>query len=286
MNHLILSDTELELLLEFEKNSSLESLAQVLNKDTTVISRQLKRISEKAEVLLKVSGRWKINEAGRRLNQSTRDFIKTQNAILLKEKSLRLGTNREFAARVVTKDISFIKELLEVKQLSLNAYEYGIENALLRGEIDMGFDCGRPISPEIQFKLIHTEEIAVVASPHFIKKNLEKSPTQESLLELSHISCNRLEASHVMGTILMAKNIFISTNDIASARAMCVEGLGWALLPVYSITQEIKEGALKVIQPFVYSNEQYGVWKLRSRIQLNDEFIALEKWFKNLTTFK
>lgn len=286
MPHLILTDTELELLLEFEKNSSLESLSQVLNKDATVVSRQLKRISEKAEVLLKVSGRWKINEAGRRLNQSTRDFIRTQNAILLKEKTLRLGTNREFATRIIAKEVAAIKEILGIKQLSLNTYEYGIENALLRGEIDMGFDCGRPISPEIQFKLTHSEEIAAAATPDFIKKNLEKKPTLDSLLQLSHISCNRLEISNFMGANLMAKEIFITTNDIASARAMCMEGFGWVLLPTYSIAREIEEGRLKIIQPFVYTNEQYGVWKLRSRIQLNEEFVALEKWFKNLTTFK
>ena len=89
-----------------------------------------------------------------------------------------------------------------------------------------------------------------------------------------------------MGANLIAKDIFISTNDIASARSMCVEGFGWSLLPIYSIAREIEEGLLKVIQPFVYTNEQYGVWKLRSRIQLNNEFAALEKWFKNLTTFK
>lgn len=285
MKHLVFSDSELELLLEFEKNPSIEALSQSLHKDGTVISRQLKRISEKAEVIAKISGRWKLNEAGRRLNQSTRDFICTQNSILHNEKSLRIGTNREFATRIISKNITGIKDLLEAKRLSLNTYEYGIENALLSGEIDLGFDCGRPNSPEIQFKLLHKEEMAVVASQDFIKKNLKKKPIIEDILELPHIYCNRLEVALYIDPNLNAKNICITTNDVATARSICEEGIGWALLPVYTIQSEIRLGLLIIIQPFVYSSEQYGVWKLRSRTQLNKDFSVLENWFRAFSGF-
>ena len=283
---MVLTDTDLELLLEFEKNSSIDSLSRSINKDPTVISRQLKRIAEKADVISKISGRWTLNESGRRINQATRDFIKIQGSILVKENHIRIGTNREFSSRIIAKDISQIKDLIGAHSILLNTYEYGIENALLTGEIDLGFDCGRPQSPEIQFKHVHSEEITVVASINFSKKYIKKNISIMELVELPHIFCERLNPSQFMGNKEVIKNIVFSTNDIASARAACVESFGWAFLPTYAVRNEIELGSLQIVEPFQYSSENYGVWKLRSRLHLNEEFLTLTKWFKTLSGFR
>lgn len=286
MGQMLLTDSDLELLLEFEKNSSIDSLSRSIHKDPTVISRQLKRISEKADVLSKISGRWTINESGRRLNQATRDFIKIQGSILLKESHIRIGTNREFSARIIAKDISNFKDLIGAHSILLNTFEYGIESALLAGEIDLGFDCGRPQSPEIQFKHIHSEEIAIVTSPDYFKKFFKKNITPSEVMELPHIYCERLDPSPYLGVRDAIKNIIFSTNDISSARAACIESFGWAFLPTYAIHQEVESGLLQIIEPYRYSSESYGVWKLRSRVHLNDEFLTLTKWFKAMSSFK
>lgn len=286
MARMLLSDTDLELLLEFENNSSIDSLSRSIHKDPTVISRQLKRIAEKADVLTKIAGRWTLNESGRRINQATRDFIKIQSSILVKENHIRIGTNREFASRIIAKDIATIKELIGAHSIALNTYEYGIENALLAGEIDLGFDCGRPQSPEIQFKHIQSEELTVVASPDFYINHLKKNILITELIELPHIFCERLNPGELMGIRDSVKNIIFSTNDIASARGACLESCGWAFLPTYAVRQEIDLGLLRIVEPFQYTNEYYGVWKLRSRVHLNEEFLNLTKWFKSLSTFK
>lgn len=281
MEKFVLSDSDLHLLLEFENNPSIEALSKALAKDPTVISRQLKRISELADVLAKVSGRWTLNEAGRRLNQSTRDFIKTQNAILSKEKHIRIGTNREFAARVVAKNLAQIKDILQANSISLNTYESGIEQALLSGEVDLGFDCGRPASPEVQFKHVFPEEIAIVTSPAFAKKYLKPKITLQEVLELPHIFCERLDPSQIIGPSNKAKNFSFITNDIASARACCVASMGWALIPTYAIQHELESGQLKIVDSFSYAEERYGVWKLRARKHLQFEYDALIEWFKD-----
>lgn len=282
MEKFVLSDSDLHLLLEFENNPSIEALSKALAKDPTVISRQLKRISEQADVLVKISGRWTLNDAGRRLNQSTRDFIKTQNAILSKEKLIRIGTNREFAARVVAKNFASLKDSLAAHSILLNAYESGVEQALLSGEIDIGFDCGRPNSPEVQFKHIFPEEIAVVVSQAFAKKFLKPKITLLEVMELPHIFCERLDPAVLIGPANKPKHVAFTTNDIASVRAGCIASIGWAFLPTYTIQQELDAGTLKIVEPFSYTEERYGVWKLRARKHLQSEFDASIEWLKSL----
>ena len=72
---LTFTDREAELLLAFETHSSLDALSKKYSRDITVISRTLKRIASKADVLDKIGGRWRLTDLGRRLNQLTQDFI-------------------------------------------------------------------------------------------------------------------------------------------------------------------------------------------------------------------
>lgn len=167
----ILSSDECELLVAFEAAPSLEKLSEVMNKDISNISRALTRIVSKLPVIEKKGGRWALTEKGRELNQYTRDSIQYQQALFHKQSWLRIGINREFAARILGPHIKDIQALFPGTQIKISTFEVGIEKDLLAGAIDIGIDCERPFSPEITYKLAVSEPIVVVCSPSFKRKN-------------------------------------------------------------------------------------------------------------------
>jgi nicotinamidase-related amidase len=71
-----LSSEQLELLLAFEATGgSLTRLAEVLRRDPSVVSRNLTRLGEDAAVLEKVAGRWRLTDAGKRVNAASRHYL-------------------------------------------------------------------------------------------------------------------------------------------------------------------------------------------------------------------
>lgn len=277
----LLTDTEAELLLKFEFSSSLEALSSQTGRDITVISRQLKRISEKVDVLTKVSGRWCLTEKGKRLNLATQDFLRVQEGIVSEKYHLRIGTNREFASRFLCINIISLQDYFKNTSLEIRTLEQGTEQALLSGEIDIAFDCGRPHSPEIKYSPIKKEAIIAVATQNFIKLHGKIKKTSE-FSQLPHIYCERLKPDRVININWDSSNIVIRTNDIASARAMALEGIGWALLPEYAIRTELKEKLLKPIYDQVFDQEKYGIWRLRTRTHLEKDFTIASQWLENL----
>ena len=113
----ILTSSEAYLLIQFEQNPSLEALANTLHRDPTAISRQLKRISEKGDFLVKASGRWRITQSGMRINQATKDYILSQNKVLDKKIHLKIGVTMKTINLVKTASI-----LIFVLILSSNVF--------------------------------------------------------------------------------------------------------------------------------------------------------------------
>jgi DNA-binding transcriptional LysR family regulator len=277
----LLSESEAEVLLYFEKHPSLEAVAQAMGRDPTVISKLLKRISEKVSVLTKQGGRWVLTDQGRRLNQVTRDYLLAQQAVIEKKILIRVGTNREFGVRILSRDIQRFQKFLSPAVISLHLYESGVESALLTGEIDIGFDCGKPFSPEISYKLLANETILPVASPQFIKQH-QLNPKIVELTNLPHVFCQRLKPDRVMGANFSEINVEISTNDIGSARELCIEGVGWAMLPQYAIQEELESKKLIVLGRKKYQDERYGVWTMRERKHLLPYFQHACDWLKDV----
>lgn len=65
----------MELLLAFEASGSLDKLADAMAKDSSVISRNLQKLSQEFPVLIKASGRWRITPFGRQINNLSRQFL-------------------------------------------------------------------------------------------------------------------------------------------------------------------------------------------------------------------
>lgn len=277
----ILSSDESELLLAFETASSLEKLSKVLNKDVSNISRSLNRIADKVPVAEKQNNRWQLTEIGKRLNQHTRDSIQFQKTLLNHQQFLKIGTNREFSSRIMGSSLKELEELFPKTQLRICAFEQGVEQALQDGLIDIGIDCERPFNPDISYRLYLTEDIVAVCTPDF-KKKYQQELKSGDFFGLPHLLCDRLYPDKILKKSDNRLNLRASFNDIATTRAACMQGMGWALLPRYTVNSEIDEKKLVVIDSQASGTSSYGVWWLRNRKSVEPLALKLKNWLETI----
>lgn len=281
MLRFVFSSEELELLAAIEGNPGLEKIAEAYGRDPTVISRMLKRISEKGPVIEKISGRWRLTDQGRKLNSLTKDTWLAQKAILHEEIVIRIGSNREFVPRVLAPELEILSKRMGLSSLVIKSFEDGGERALLEGQIDIALDCGKPFSSDISFKTCAPEPISIVCSPEFFKKHREAFKKNQ-YGDLPMISCDRLPLRVYdpgAKTPLVQPYQF---NDIAGARAACINGLGWMFAPLYAVKSELK--AKQLVKPYArdWAIEKYGVWYLRERVHLQSYVKILEDWLSKV----
>ena len=257
-NGFILTSEESELLLHFEERGTIEKTAKALNKDASGVSRMLSGVARKYPAIEKRGGKWFLTETGKKLNDITRNSIQLQRSLLLKQEHLRLGTNREFGARVLSPHILTLSQLLQDTTFSIYTFEYGVEEAILSGKIDIGVDCGRPYDPDILYKHAAEESIVAVCTPQFLEEN--KDVLSRNFCRVPHLLYERLYPDIL---IAASKNneqkVAAYFNDIASARSACIAGFGWAFLPKYTVREELdlKQTSLHSIYPS-------GTLKIRS----------------------
>ncbi len=279
-NRFLLSADECELLLELEESRSLQTISEKLGRDHSVISRNLKRISEKAPVVEKKANRWVLTEVGKKFNESSRLMIATQSLLSQSQQSLRIGTNREFSARVIGPALKELMALFPYTQLTINSYEHGTEEALLKGQIDIGIDCDRPNDPEVGYKLILDEPIIAVCGKGFLKTHKEKI-TNKNYLNLPYLLCERLHPDKILAKLENHSGMIAKFNDIATARAACVQNIGWSLLPRYAIQDELKANTLIQIDTSNYGKSKYGVWWSRNRSYLKGTVDKIGTWLES-----
>lgn len=273
----ILTNTEAELLIHFQQYLSIEALANKLNKDPTVISRQLKSISNKGNLIIKQSGRWKITTMGERYNQLTRDYIFAQKKITSSEIHLRIGTTKEFSAHILATNYGVLKKKLGVDSISFISVESSVEESLLNGEVDLAFDCGRPFSPDVLFKQCVDEPISVVIA----KRDISAYKNIKSLENNPHILYERISPEKYIRNGFRLKNISPKTNDIATAKNLCINSEGWALLPNYTVKKELDSGELIIFQDLTFNQEKFGVYRLRHRKELQSIYEKAISWLEN-----
>lgn len=280
-NGFLLTSDECELLIHFETASSLERLASSVGRDTSNVSRALNRIAGKLPVIEKQGNRWVLTELGRQMNQHARDSIQFQQSLSQKQSWLRIGSNREFSSRILAVHLNKLNELFPGSKLRISAFESGTEQALLEGQIDIGIDCDRPFSPEISYRLAVKEPIVAVCSPEF-KKTHAKAIKDGTFFGLPHLLCDRLLPDRILSHSENNLNVHASFNDIASTRAACVAGLGWALLPTYAISSELDARTLVEIPSVGGGESSYGVWWPRARKYLEPSAQKLREWLKTV----
>lgn len=269
-----------ELLARFAATPNIAALAVTLGRDISVISRRLQQLAKVAPVLEKRQGRWNLTEQGRRLAQWAQEAARTQRRLLAARPLLRLTSTREFAARVLAPRLRELIFGFPSTRVSIHTTDEGVEGLLLRGGADLGFDCGRPRDPEVKFRSVATEPLAVVASPRWIGRRNRK---KLDLPTLPHLAFSRIDAGAILGLDHALYCVVAHFNDIASTRAACVSGFGWALLPAYSVREEVEAGRLIAIHTSVGRPERFGVYWLRGRSDLDPTARSALQWLEGIS---
>jgi DNA-binding transcriptional LysR family regulator len=281
LNRFCLSSDEAELLILFEEFQDIAVISEKIGRDPSGVSRGIKKLAERFPVIEKRAGRWQLTPLGSELNTLSRNFLQAQASVLKRQAQIRIGTNREFASRVVAPRIAELERLLPGTRLDLLSFEGGVEQALKVGHIDIGFDCGRPMDPVVNYKSLVKEPIAPYCSKSFARDHKREIKSQ-NWEALPHVLCERLYPDRIMGWSNRSWTIATHVNDIATARELAQAGKGWALLPNYSVAREIETGSLVKMGTEQYESEKYGIWWLRERKFLLPTVQTLSTWMSAL----
>jgi LysR family glycine cleavage system transcriptional activator len=275
-----LSSEQCELLVAFEATGSLAALAELVGKDVSVVSRQLSRLAQSlpVPVIEKHGGKWRLTATGRRMNAWTRDAALAQNQILDHQTVLRIASTREFGARILAPALASLLAGSPDVTPSIVTAEHGVEQLLLGGQADIGFDCGRPEDPALRFKTVKAEEFAVVIAPRLLGGRSLKEPAE--LLAWPHLQYQRAQAPRLLQLPSQVPNVYAVFNDIAALREAAVAALGWAVLPRYSVRRELDAGALVQLPGWDITREHFGVWWVRGQKAVEPWVQRAIKWLE------
>lgn len=265
---------------------SAQSVASYLNKDPSVISRTLNKIKATTELLDKINGKWKITPTGMEIVHWTKATLTEQKRILKQPISISIASTREFSARVISPQLDQILNLHKNISINLiatqesvdNIYD-GVEPAILSGKADIGFDCGRPVDPQIKFIRLIPEPFVITCSPKF--KKAHKISSVETLIKLPHLRYDRLRPENLLKLNKTIRLPVAQFNDLASQREATIAGLGWSILPQYLIQREITSKKLVVLNLMKMPQEFFGIWYLRNRTDLKPFVSLLAQWLQN-----
>ena len=276
----LISSEDCRLLLVLEMTGSVRRTANALRRDVSVVSRQISDLARVAPLVEKINGRWRVSTIGRKMNTWSRDAILSQQRVLKTASALRIATPREFAARVLVPGLKDFTASDPDLQIVLATSDDGVECQLMNGQADLGFACGTPRDPSIKFHRVTPEPFVVVASQRlFGKAGTSKFKDLPNFPYIRHNLFNKVELPFPMES-LKTQILF---NDWAGVRSASIAGLGWALMPRYTVELEILAGELIEIKPpkgRTIEPEHYGVWWLRERTGLEPWVRRAVEWLK------
>lgn len=135
-------------------------------------------------------------------------------------------------------------------QLIINSLQSGeVHQAILEGKADIGINCDKDYYPDtIVHKYIGTYRTLLVASP-FSDPSLLDFITPHQRKPLSLI-CNepdgyyQLEMNHYLTMKDIILNPYMKVQSIEAVKKCVMNNLGIAIVPSYSVTEEMKNGSL------------------------------------------
>ncbi|MDD5629448.1 MAG: LysR family transcriptional regulator [Elusimicrobia bacterium] len=185
------------------------------------------------------------------------------------EKTVVLGATVEFGSTVL---IRKLRPLLEAHpELRLDFYfSHELAQPLLRDEIDLAVDCRPHPNPAVEGTLLFREKYSVVAAPAFLKRHPVLKPLDLERLPVFSLDKegrwwrNMLEAVPQGGRPGFGR--VIAVNHVRGMINAAVEGLGVALLPRYTILDELAMGRLRMLFPELkLLEDRFCVYQKRAR---------------------
>jgi DNA-binding transcriptional LysR family regulator len=272
-----LSSDDCQFLLAFTSSKSLPETARAIGRDASVVSRRLARIAALAPVVEKRRDRWVLTALGVELNRWTVETAQSQRALLARPVGIRIGTTREFASRILVPGWA---ELVGAQESppTVATFDSDIEDRLLSSSVDVAFECGHPRSPEVAFRLGLREPLVVCASPALVRRF--KIRKARDVLPAPYLQYERIPAARLLGVEHELPTVAGRFNDIAVVREAVVGSIGWSLLPLYTVRDEVGSNRVRVFADPTIPEDHFGVWWLRGNRPAERWASHALKWLK------
>ena len=264
---------EMRLLYFLSKEKSVKTVSEKHGRDQTTITRQLSNLSKKHPVLQKNNGLWTLTPLGQEIAKFSHNLMNEQKQMIDKPCVIRIATTKEFSEWVLTPLLSKISfDSFDSTRLSIHTETGPIERSLLDGRIDIAITCGKPIDPLIKYKKISSFPLICISSDPIDAKN-----KFENVLKKRAVEHTGLTIKSLLDAQAIAPEIALQFDHIAGVRGACKAGIGWSVLPSYSVQNDIDNGELFDIPNFKINSikEQFSVWYLR-------DYSIVENFTKNL----
>ncbi|OWV83145.1 LysR family transcriptional regulator [Rhizobium sp. R693] len=242
-----------------------------LNLTQSAVSRQIKELETQLGVLLfeRVRQRAILSDAGRRLLPEARRLLHQTEEMMIRAASgadatetLSIATLPTFGSRWLTPRLpaflaAYPGSLVDITSRS-EPFDFEQDN------VDLAIHYGQPIWARATCTFLCDEKIVPVASPNLLQSDPVASPLELLQRPLLHLATRpRLwrqwfEHCNIDAAPSYRGNRFDQFSMIIEAAAMA---MGFALLPLYLIEQELTAGKLKIVfdEPMSTENSYYVV---------------------------
>lgn len=283
------------------ETGSFQKAADKLNYTQSTVTFQIKQLEEELTLKLfeKIGRRMELTQAGKdilpyvdTILQGTEQINNYGKGLSEITGSLKLAIPDSILIYTMQPFLqAFLHEAPNVR-LVVNSLQAGeINQAILDGTADIGINCEKGNYPDtIIHKKLGTYKVFLVASP-FVNKDLLDFITPHQRKPFSLI-CNEPDGYYQieMNKYLSEKDIilnpYMKVQSIEAVKRCVMNNLGIAVVPTYSIEEELRNGSLLPIKTeldkkiynsvYVYHKNKWLSPQMKLALNLLDEKIAAQ----------
>lgn len=244
--------SDLRLLTLLGEELSVKKVARRLGRDETTVTRQLNQLAQRYPVLQKNNGMWFLTPFGLEVAKFGRKMLEEQRLLVSLPKVIRIGTTKEFSEWVLA---PLLPKIFQSSFQTQVLTELGtFETALMDGRLDFVLSCGKPVDPTIKFKKLKSFPMTCVASKRMKQKDLESLPA----VEHTGLTIRSLVPE-------INPEIVAQFDHISGVRGAVRAGLGWTILPQYSVQRDLDIGELfdLKLDGLHTIREEFSLWYMR-----------------------
>ena len=283
MNKFAISPDDCLILKAFRDSNSLREAATLLNCDPAGLARRVQNISTQYGYLQKINNRWQVTPTGLSLVAWVEESIQSQKNLVLSRQSIRLASTAWFSENQIIPHLPRLKNLLEVDAtFSVSTPSRGFEHALTSGLVDFVIVCHPPENPEIEHRQLNLEKWIIIL-PSSWKKDFKTADLTGLLAKKPFIRHSALNEDLFLPEINI-KDSGYSMDHLIGVRSAVINGLGWSVVPRFSVAREIQnDSVIELDYEVQIKDRKVCVWWLRNNSRSKKLSGKISQWVKDIT---
>lgn len=283
------------------ETGSFQKAANTLNYTQSTVTFQMKQLEEELALKLfeKIGRRMELTQAGRDILPYVDTILQGAEQISNYGKSLseitgslKLAIPDSILIYTVQPFIqAFLHEAPNVQLMINSIQSEGINQAVMDGTADIGINCEKESYPDtIIHRNLGTYRVLLVAAP-FADSSLLDFVTPHQRKPFSLI-CNepngyyQLEMNKYLAKKDIVLNPYMKVQSIEAVKRCVMNNLGLAVVPTYSVAEELKSGSLVPVQTeldekrynsvYVYHKNKWISPQMELALDLLREYVGVD----------